>query len=165
LHETKFDIKLVIAPHEIDEQNLKRIESKFGEDIMRYSQVSNNFNSKYRVLLIDNIGLLSSIYKYASLTYVGGAFKTGLHNVLEPAAHGKVIVFGPDYSKFREAVGLVKSNSAFSIQNSVEFKENVDTMINDPDKCKYASFSAANYVKDNCGATALILDNTAGFLI
>ncbi len=165
LNETKFDVKFVIAPHEVHSQNLKRIESMFGTNIIRYSQFENKPETKAGVLLIDNIGLLSSIYKYASIAYVGGAFKTGLHNVLEPAAHGKVVLFGPDYSKFREAVGLIEAKAAFSFENFNEFKKIADTLINMPEKCKSASSFAENYVKENCGATALILDKTAVFLI
>jgi len=163
INETKFKIKLILAPHEVHPHNIDRINKLFGDRLIRYSQVNNKISEEIDVLLIDNIGLLSSLYKHATVTYVGGAFKTGLHNILEPAAFGKPILFGPIYDKFREAKDLIKVQAGYSISNFAELKSVLDILLSNKDDLETSSIQSADYITSNCGATALILDKTASF--
>ncbi|MDA3779752.1 MAG: 3-deoxy-D-manno-octulosonic acid transferase, partial [Bacteroidales bacterium] len=110
-------IKFIIAPHEIDETNIRRIENSIADNIpvVRYSNANEKDLSSVRVLIVDNIGLLSSIYKYANIAYIGGGFGKGIHNILEAACYSIPVIFGSNYYKFNEAVELVKKRGAFSI--------------------------------------------------
>jgi 3-deoxy-D-manno-octulosonic-acid transferase len=120
-----FNWKVIIAPHEIHENHLNEIIQRFGNDLIRYSNISNFSNEK--VLLIDNIGMLMNVYQYADIAYVGGAFGRGLHNILEPASFDVPVFFGPRYAKFKEAADFVANGIGFSIDSSdqllKQFKE------------------------------------------
>lgn len=116
------DWKIILTTHEIDEPHLKEAESFFTEKkLVRFSKL-NEFNSDSKILLIDNVGMLMHLYGYADLAYVGGAFKTGLHNILEPASFGLPVIFGPHHKKFPEAELFIQNGIGFSISNAVEFK-------------------------------------------
>ena len=161
INEKELNIKLILAPHEVDIVNIERIGKLFGNKLIKYSQVKDIISEEKNVLLIDNIGLLSTLYKYATITYVGGGFKTGLHNVLEPAAYGKPIIFGPNYSRFREAIGLIKAKAGYSISNYSEFENVLDLLISNMETYKMSSKNSVSYINDNCGATNLILEESA----
>jgi len=113
--------KIIIAPHEIKETNLDEIERHFrSKKLVRYSQLDNE-NNDAKILFIDNIGMLMHLYGYGNLAYVGGAFKTGLHNILEPASFGLPVIFGPHHKKFPEAELFIQNGIGFSISNEQEF--------------------------------------------
>lgn len=151
-------LKFIIAPHEINEDHIDHIEKRFSSTV-RFSQLKDEEknNQDYRTLIIDNIGMLSRLYKYATITYVGGAFKTGLHNILEAAVFGKPVIFGPNYSKFREAKELITAGGAFSISDTTGLVQRVSVLLNDQQTLATASQAAASYVRDNKGATTSIL--------
>jgi 3-deoxy-D-manno-octulosonic-acid transferase len=160
------DIKFIIAPHEIDEEHLKDIEKLFRHCI-RYSNlvaanrdtITDGLQAAPNVLLIDNIGMLSSLYQYATITYVGGGFgDDGVHNVLEAAVFGKPVIFGPVYEKFREAVDLEACGGAFSIENALELEETLLFLLRSNDACSKAGEAAKDYVYSNKGATEKILE-------
>jgi len=111
--------KLILAPHEIHEEHIQKIEERFGEMSCRFSTFNDDPGNKYKkVLIIDNIGMLSSLYAYGSVAFVGGGFqKGGIHNILEPAVFGLPILFGPNYQKFVEAVKLVSLEFAFPVKD------------------------------------------------
>ncbi len=155
------NVKYIIAPHEIDEINIKRIENNISNDItvIRYSKANEENIDSYKVLIIDNIGLLSSIYKYGDVAYIGGGFGKGIHNVLEAACYGIPIMFGPNYSKFKEAIELIKKNGAFSICSYNEFETNLNIFVNSNQKLSKAGEIAARYVISKKGVTAKILDS------
>ena len=112
--------KLIVAPHEIDEAQLQRTERSFPVgSVVRFSELP-SAPSEHRVLLIDNIGMLASLYRYGRIAYVGGAFGSGLHNILEPAAHGLPVLFGPKYHKFNEARELLARSGVASIGKAEE---------------------------------------------
>jgi len=116
------DWKIILTTHEIDEPHLKEAESFFkNKKIARYSKL-NQDNLDSKILLIDNVGMLMHLYGYADLAYVGGAFKTGLHNILEPASFGLPVIFGPNHQKFPEAQLFIENGVGFSISNSSEFQ-------------------------------------------
>jgi 3-deoxy-D-manno-octulosonic-acid transferase len=150
--------KIVIVPHEITKSrisHLKKIFSSFS--IVCYSEKEIKDFSDYEILIIDTIGLLSKIYKYAEIAYIGGAFKTGLHNILEAAVFEKPIFFGPHYNKFKEAVELVEKNAAFSIINDLDMAEKIIYFEENPDSHTTVCEICKNYVSQNLGATSKIL--------
>ena len=158
------DIKFIIAPHEIDEDHLRDIEKLFHHSI-RYSNLladqQINQNSKVEVqnvLIIDNIGMLAKLYKYATVAYVGGGFgDDGVHNVLEAAVYSKPVIFGPVYEKFSEAVQLIDAGGAFCIENALELEESLQVLLTNIEEYKTASRAAGDYVYANKGATQKIL--------
>ena len=104
------------------------------------------------------MGLLSRLYHYATITYVGGGFKTGIHNTLEAAAYGKPVFFGPKYDKFKEARDLIRLGAAFSVANVEELKQKMDQLLNGPSELSSAGTAAKSYVYDNRGATDTIIN-------
>lgn len=119
--------------------------------------VSNLRASDYKVVIIDSIGLLSQIYKYADIAYIGGGFGVGIHNTLEAAVYSKPILFGPNYHKFREARELIALNAAVSIKTSEELITEVRSLLDTPEKLNSYSQAAGQYVIDRTGATELIM--------
>ena len=111
------------------------------------------------VLIIDNVGMLSRLYKYATITYVGGGFnKSGIHNTLEAAVFGKPVLFGPNYQKFREARELLACGAAYSYTNQAELIQALEDLLGDETALLRSSAAAADYVHTNGGATQKILD-------
>lgn len=162
------DWKLVLAPHEIHEEHVQRIQRLFP-DALRYSlrdHYSETELSTRQTLVIDNIGMLSSLYNYADITYIGGGFGAGIHNTLEAATYGKPVVFGPRYEKFQEAIDLLTLGAAFAIENTAEL-EQVFGYLSAEDNRITAGESAANYVQQRAGATQIIMKyiETEGLLI
>lgn len=150
------DWTCIIAPHQIDEQHLAEIEERMDIPIVRYSQLEAGEAERYRVLLIDNIGMLSGLYRYGKLAYIGGGFGAGIHNTLEPIAFGLPVFFGPRYEKFEEAVELVRTGGAFPVENVENLIQHFLELQNE-DNYHRASLAATRYVKDNRGATKRIL--------
>jgi 3-deoxy-D-manno-octulosonic-acid transferase len=151
-------VKFIIAPHEISPSNLNRLKAKFGNAIF-YSEWKNNMTSTNHVLIIDNIGMLSALYKYASVAFIGGGFnKSGIHNTLEAAVYGKPVFFGPNYQKFAEAVSLVEKGAAFSVKSSLEFNEGLTMLMQDESTLLETGKFSGTFVKSKIGATAIIVD-------
>jgi len=155
------DMKLIIAPHEISEKHLADLKKLFPESI-----VFSSLNYEYSIrntnncLVIDNYGMLSRLYKYANISFVGGGFRImGVHNVTEAAVYGKPVVMGPYISKYREAVELVERKGGFIVTNAEElsalFKELIS---NKNDSYIKSSRAAYNYIRENAGAVKKILD-------
>lgn len=152
------DWKLVIAPHEIDEPHIEHLQNMFAGHSVLYSELSEE-PVGYRVLIIDNIGMLSSLYSYGEIAYVGGGFqKGGIHNVLEPAVFGLPVFFGPVYDKFVEAKALVSRLHAFPISEKEHFN-NLLRKLMDDDKRRHSMRKAIqDYIAAQTGATRRILD-------
>ena len=152
--------KMIIAPHEIDENHLSNLEKSFQQSC-RFSALINLYEKELdtiQILIIDNIGMLSKLYNYANICYVGGGFGSGIHNVLEAAVYGKPVLFGPKFHKFDEAKALIKAGGAFSIQDEISlFNKFSDLKENSTLMAKTGSI-AGNFVHQNAGATALIID-------
>jgi 3-deoxy-D-manno-octulosonic-acid transferase len=151
------DLKLIIAPHVIDEAHLERIISKLRRPYVRYSQVNEHNLADKDCLIIDNFGMLSSIYRYGEIAYIGGAFKTGLHNTLEAAVYGVPVIFGPDYRRFQEAGGLIENGGAFSIKSGEEFNALMNRLLSDDKFLADSGARAGAYVTDNAGASEKVL--------
>ena len=151
------NIKLIIAPHEIKETNIKRIEKSFNKTCLRYSKITENNPSDFDILIIDNIGMLSALYKYGQIAYIGGGFGAGIHNILEAAVYGVPVLFGPKYQKFDEAKELIKQGGAFSILNYDDFKSNMDLFFNDESVLKEKSEISQKFVQTGAGAVNSIM--------
>lgn len=149
--------KVIIAPHEIHPQNIKNLQAQLTLSNQTYSQAKSEGLAASRILIIDNIGMLSSIYPYGKIAYIGGGFGKGIHNTLEPAVFGLPIIFGEKYQQFSESVTMVKSEAAFSIQNSTEL-QGVFKQLQEEAFYQKAKKNAQYYVQSNQGATQKILE-------
>lgn len=149
-------MKWILAPHEIDRPNIDRIEKLFNVSAVRYSEFS-EATADSRVLIIDNIGMLSSAYKYAYIAAIGGGFGKGIHNILEAACWGIPVMFGPGYKKFREAVELINENGAMTFNSFGDFSDILDKWLTNEDFYLKSSKTSAEYIQRNCGATDKIL--------
>jgi hypothetical protein len=140
--------KLIVAPHEIDTAHLKNIKPLFPSSIFYSEWIGlKDKPNNIQVLIIDNVGMLSQLYQYATICYIGGGFnKSGIHNILEAAVYGKAIIFGPHYQKFGEAVCLTQLNSAFSISNEQELTLKLDNLFADAISLKNAEDLSKQYV-------------------
>ena len=160
-------MKMIIAPHEVREERIKELTSKLTCKYALYTQITDNglqITDKtqlsllidYDVLVINTIGLLSSIYQYGQVAYIGGGFGVGIHNTLEAAAWGMPVVFGPNYHKFQEAKELIECGAGQSIKNYGECARALDEFF---EKNEVASKAAAEYVASHTGATELIYNS------
>ena len=147
------DVKLVLVPHEIHSDHLHQIFQYFEGRYVRYTEATAASVDKCRVLLVDTIGLLSSIYRYGHVAYIGGGFGAGIHNTLEAAVYGMPVVFGPKWQKFREARGLLNAGAAKSVKNYREFAAALDSAFENQQAMGQA---ATNYVNSELGATEKI---------
>jgi 3-deoxy-D-manno-octulosonic-acid transferase len=152
-------IKLVIAPHEINATHLNKIRTLFPYALF-YSNLPEQKEdlSTKNVLVIDCIGLLSRLYRYGTLCYIGGGFtKDGIHNILEAAVYGKPVIFGPNYHKYREASDLITAGGAFSIQDASELNKIAGSLLSDKAYLQKSGVNAANFIVNNTGATTKII--------
>lgn len=157
---TYTDIRFIIAPHDIDEDRLKECEQLYRHSI-RYSVLAEQPDAGLdkNVLIIDNMGMLSKLYHYATVAYIGGGFgDDGIHNALEAAVYQKPVVFGPVYDKYQEAIDLVDTGGAFSIEDALELESIIKKILSDGALLKQSGLVAGNYVKTQAGATAAILN-------
>jgi 3-deoxy-D-manno-octulosonic-acid transferase len=150
--------KFIIAPHEIHsnliEQLIKGIELK----TIKYSEASETDPVNFDVMIIDNIGLLSSVYNYGNIAYIGGGFGKGIHNILEAATFGLPVIFGPNYHKFHEAKELIIRKGAFSINDFISLKDTFNKLFSDETYLSKSGNSCKDYVRENTGATMRILE-------
>ena len=152
------DWRLLIAPHVIAEEHLKLILSLLkNKKVVRYTQTNPEEAAKADVLIIDCFGLLSSMYNYGDIAYIGGGFGVGIHNTLEAAVWNMPVIFGPNNKKFQEAQGLLKSGGGFEITNCESFKGLMNSMINNPAFLKQAGDKAGAFVASLSGATGKVL--------
>lgn len=150
-------LKFIIAPHEIDEALLRNLEISLSVRWIRYSQAEGKDLEDYAVLIIDNVGLLSRLYRYGEFAYLGGAFGKGLHNILEAATYGVPVLFGnKSYSKFQEANDIINRGGAFPVSDYTELKKTYE-MLNVPESYLLACEVCRQYVNDNTGATEKIM--------
>ena len=158
------EVKLIIAPHVIGEDHLQQIISKVEGKVVRYTQATLENMQDARCLLIDCFGLLSSIYRYGEIAYIGGGFGTGIHNTVEAAVYGVPVIFGPNYQRFMEAKDLIACGGAFSINDGNELKELLDKLLLDNNYLKDTGHKAGSYVSSRIGATDIILKHIKGLL-
>jgi 3-deoxy-D-manno-octulosonic-acid transferase len=152
------NLKVIIAPHELHEKELSNLESIIQRKSIRFSHANIDTVGKSDVLIIDNIGMLSSLYQYGEYAYIGGAFGKGLHNILEAAAYGMPVFFGPNYKKFNEAIELVKLGAAFSVKDQIEFTNLFNKFWKDESARLSAARKSRLFIEKNLGATDKILN-------
>ena len=159
------DVKLIVAPHEIHTDHIKSLQNLFTDSVLfselkkeRDNQkVSKPFYSK-KVLIIDNFGMLSRLYTYADVTYIGGGFnKSGIHNTLEAAVWGKPVVWGPNFEKFREAKEIVAAGGGFTYSSTTDLKGILNLLLQDNEARIKAGAASRSYVLQNGGATQKII--------
>lgn len=152
------EVKMILAPHEIHQAHLDSIVSKLKRPYLFYKDADEESAAKADCLIINCFGLLSSIYKYGEVAYIGGGFGVGIHNTLEAAVYGMPVLFGPNYTRFQEAVDMVERGAAFSITNAEEYYSLIDDLLKDgSESLRNASERAAAYVSEKCGATDKIV--------
>lgn len=151
-------LKLIIAPHEVDEAHLKYLEGLLERPYIRYSKAIPEMMDDYDCLIIDNFGLLSSIYAHGQIAYVGGGFGVGIHNVLEAAVYDIPVIFGPNFKKFLEAQQLIEQGGGYSISDYQSFRGLMDEFQHYDDILKAAGAHAGNYVRSNMGVVDRVMD-------
>ncbi|GAA4097239.1 3-deoxy-D-manno-octulosonic acid transferase [Mucilaginibacter panaciglaebae] len=153
--------KFIIAPHEIGEDKINHLVSLLPEgSYIRHSQIQSHISNLIQaaqVLIIDNIGMLSSLYQYGDIAYIGGGFGAGIHNTLEAAAFGLPVVFGPNYSRFKEARDLIAIGAGFSVNDQASLKITAYNLMHDQSFCADAGYKAKQYVAHNIGVTEKII--------
>ena len=155
---TKRNWKLIIAPHEIHEEHLAEIESRLnGRDCIRLSKATLENIKGYDTLIIDCFGMLSSIYRYGHIAYIGGGFGVGIHNILEAAVFDIPVLFGPNNKRFREAQDMKRLKGGFEITDAYSFRILIDKFISDPGFLKKAGRNAGDYVRSSSGTSDRIL--------
>lgn len=156
--ENNAKVKFIIAPHNIKKAQILKLKQALNKKTVLYSEKNNHTIAINQVLILDTIGLLSKVYSYANIAYVGGAAgKTGLHNTLEPAVFGIPIIIGEHYNHFPEAKEMLKNQGMFSVKNSKELHQILDNLINNSTLRKTSGEKNLSYIKNNRGAVIQIM--------
>jgi 3-deoxy-D-manno-octulosonic-acid transferase len=150
------ELKLIIAPHNISDGHVAEIEKRFTLPTIRYSKLTEEDAGQYSVVIIDNIGMLSSLYRYADIAVIGGAFRKGLHNILEAAVFTIPVLYGPPISKYPEGKRLADAGGGFIIKDEAELKAILQTFLSDESKRLVAGKNAHQFIRDNAGAAERI---------
>ncbi len=162
--------RILIAPHELHAEHLASVEATFPKPLAMWSELEravatgNGLPPGIRTLLVDRMGLLARLYRYGDIAYVGGGFGDGIHSLLEAAAWGKPVIFGPKHTKFAEAKGLIDAGAGFEVKNAEELRAVLDRLLSDKDALAKASEAAGRYVHERCGATDRIINAITGYL-
>lgn len=151
--------KFIIAPHNINKKEIENLTKSISKKVVLFSEKDGKDLKGFQVFIVDTIGILTKIYSYANIAYVGGGYtKSGIHNVLEPATFGIPVIIGPNYQKFNEAVELVEKEACFVVDNSQKLSVLLSDFFNENQKREKASSNALNYVVNKTGATSKILN-------
>jgi 3-deoxy-D-manno-octulosonic-acid transferase len=151
-------VKFIIAPHETKRSNVERLINLLKTPIICYTEATDESVMNKQVLIVDTIGLLSTIYRYADLAYIGGGFGVGIHNTLEAAIFGMPILFGPNYLKFHEATNMVKLGVAFPVHDDTSLHSSLNDLISDSEKRESISKKCIDFTQQNIGATQIIFN-------
>ena len=160
------DLRSIIAPHEISPARLSAISETFPK-VMRWSELvaEGTKGEEWQTLLIDNIGLLSRLYRYGTVAYVGGGFhRAGIHNILEAAVYGIPVIFGPVHHKAREAGALRQRGGAFAVSGPADLEDIMNRLLSDPGALQVAGRAARDYVRAEAGATKVVMEGLQGYL-
>jgi 3-deoxy-D-manno-octulosonic-acid transferase len=159
-------LKFIIAPHEIDDKQILAWQKQIPYRSIRFSEAKNDTQlSDYQCLIIDNIGMLSSLYQYADFAFIGGGFDKGLHNILEAATFGMPIFFGNQhYQKFKEANDLILLEGAYAVKNEADFRKKLDALLQNKAQKSRKAEICRKYVQENIGATEKVLAITEKIL-
>ena len=153
------DLKFIIAPHNIKSNQIESLKSSIQKNTILFSEKEKLEVSNYQVFIIDTIGILSKIYSYADIVFIGGAVgTTGLHNTLEPAVFGAPIIIGKNHKNFPEADEMIERGGMYSISNQKEFNYIMDSLISNTEKRVQSGKANASYISKNRGAVIQIID-------
>jgi 3-deoxy-D-manno-octulosonic-acid transferase len=152
------EVKFIIAPHETKKGNIDRLINLLKSPVICFTEATEESVMNKQVMVVDTIGILSSIYKYADLAYIGGGFGVGIHNTLEAAIFGMPIVFGPNYLKFREATTMAKIGTAFPVADFPSLETILNSLLHNDEKRNLISQICKTYTNENIGATQLFLN-------
>ena len=160
INSNTFNVKFILAPHNIKEQQIQQLKNSITKKTVLFSEKEGKQLADFDVFIIDTIGILTKIYSYADIAYVGGGFgNPGVHNVLEPATFGVPILIGPNYSHFAEAIALVNMEACVSVTNQKELNEALENLMRNDDIRREKGHISSTFVQMNEGATAIILKN------
>lgn len=160
INQSSDDVKFIIAPHNIKSEQIQELKNSITKKVILFSEKDNVDLSNSNVFIIDTIGILTKIYSYASIAYVGGGFgNPGVHNILEPATFGVPVVIGPNYSHFAEATALVNMEGCISIQNQTQLNEAFDLLLHNEDERLEKGHICSTFVQMNKGATQTIMNH------
>lgn len=160
INSTTQNTKFIIAPHNIKSEQIEQLKNSISKKTVLFSEKENKNLADFDVFIIDTIGILTKIYSYADIAYVGGGFgNPGVHNILEPATFGVPIVIGPNFSHFAEATALVNLGGCISIMNANELQNTFDSLISDNITRNKKGTICRDFVKTNTGATNMILES------
>lgn len=161
---TLSNFKFIIAPHDIDSQRIEILQKRIHLASIKWSELHLNTSSGYKVLIVDTVGHLSSVYAYCHIAYVGGGFDDGIHNILEPAVYGLPVIFGPHYRKNVEAEEMLAIGGAKSLSHPAEFIKVINELATDNILCQEMGEAAAEYVLSKTGGTDTILLHAVSLL-
>lgn len=151
--------KMILAPHVISENHIRWIEQLFGSNnCVRYSQLANTKDITQKILIIDNMGMLSSLYGYAHIAYIGGGWGHGIHNILEAITFGKPVIFGPNYAKFQEAHDIIQLEGGSSFSTYIQLEKWLIQMLTNTESYTKSVSTCRQYVAANIGSTNIILN-------
>ncbi|MFV0237214.1 MAG: 3-deoxy-D-manno-octulosonic acid transferase [Flavobacteriales bacterium] len=158
INETPYTIKFILVPHETHFAKIQQLQKSIQKKSILYSEIKGQNLAAYDVLIIDTVGLLTSIYPYGDIAYVGGAYgSTGIHNILEPATYGKPVFYGPHFEKNQEAKNLVSARGAKVAHDYEGFKNSINLFYEDQERLKTYSQNAQQFIEKNRGATMNIM--------
>lgn len=160
INTNSYGVKFILAPHNVKPDQIDDLKKSISKKVVLFSEMKNKNLAEFDVFIIDTIGILTKIYSYADIAYVGGGFGTsGLHNILEPATFGIPILIGPNFKKFSEAVALVNMGGCISVNNKKELEETLEFLIQNGDERFEKGHISKTFVEMNKNATEVILKN------
>ena len=154
------NVRFILAPHEISSRKIYRLVEMIEAPVVRFTEMEKGGFTHAKVMLIDTIGHLSSIYKYGNIAYIGGGFGKGIHNILEAATYGLPVVFGPNYHKFLEAKEMLELGAAFHISDLNTLSGIFSQLLSDETYLTTCSASARDFVTSRVGATQRIVNES-----
>lgn len=157
IHQSGVEYKWIIAPHQIEDESLRKTEKQIKVSTVRLSEANDELLKSSRVLIVDEIGLLSKIYRYGDIAYVGGGFGKSIHNLLEPAAWGIPVIFGPEHQKFAEAKDLADLGGGFPVTDGTSLEHTFNQLMENEALRLASGKICAEYVKQNSGATRCVM--------
>ncbi|HJW27963.1 MAG TPA: hypothetical protein VJ508_01805, partial [Saprospiraceae bacterium] len=146
-------LRTIIAPHDVRKENIDRLVKSIGQPVTRLTELT-EAPLTTKILVVDSIGLLAYLYALGKIAYIGGGFGKGIHNILEPMAHHKPVLFGPKYQKFPEAIGIMQNGGGWCVKNEIELKQHLSELLLVPDNV--AGRNAGRYIEQHRGATSVI---------
>ncbi len=163
-HEFPDNLKIIIAPHDISEAHLEQIETQFPRGLIRYSQIEGKEIEHYKIVLIDNIGMLANCYQYGDIAFVGGGFTNDLHNILEACAMQNSLLYGSKVSKYPEGEALFNDGGSFLLNNAEDFSKSMNALLNDSNLLKSMQNKSKLFVSKQIGASEKVFEKVKEFL-